>query len=125
MHRVQRFDERVLGAGVLGAFEHFRIAAGDDAHLAVGRALRFDFAEHVDAAAVGEHQVQQDPVGLPAEAADAVGDGAGFRHRKAGLLQDQRDRLARGQVVFHDQDGRRRRCCRCRRLRRRAGRRLR
>lgn len=102
---VQRLRERVRRAGASGFAKQLRIsAAGDDADGA-RHLRRAGFVQHGDATAVREHQVEQDPLrrGGLFDPRHRLGDGGGFRHRKALAFQQLGDRRPRRPVVLHDQ----------------------
>lgn len=103
---IEGFGQRVLGAGGAGLLDHVGAAAGDDAN-AGSQALGTDFLDQLDAAAVWEHQVEKDPVGLlVCDAAGRVGQRRRLRHRITLSSQDRTDRPAGRLVVLHDQHGR-------------------
>ena len=78
----------------VGFVEKFGIAAGDDADLAADP-LVLRAAHHVDAASIGQHQVQENPLRARPQPLDRLGDRRGFRYDKPLLLKNARDREPR------------------------------
>jgi hypothetical protein len=81
----------VIGARGVGFVQELGITAGDDADLAADP-LVLRAAQHVDAASVGQHQVEQNPLRPRTEAMNRLGDRRGFRYDKPLPLQNARDR---------------------------------
>ena len=101
---LQWFDENVGCAGAAGFVLLFGTCAGDDADVGL-LVILAHLAQDVDAAAVGEHEVEEDPLRrVLLDLAQGGGDGGRFRHGKRLPLENARDRLARRRVVLHDQD---------------------
>lgn len=78
----------------VGFVQELGVAPGDDADLAADP-LVLRAADHIDAASIGEHQVQQNPLRARTEPADCLGDGRGFRYDKPLPLKNARDRESR------------------------------
>ena len=77
-------------------------AAGGEADLDV-EAVGFDAVEDLAAVAVGEHEVEEDPVGALGECVEGFLNGLGLKRDKVREAKDPDDRSPGVVVVFHHQ----------------------